>query len=302
MRLIRDTNINFVGRRRAFFLFSAALLVVAVALYFVKGGFNYGVDFTGGTLLQVRFEEPVGVAGVRAAIEAVGEGGASIQQDDRGDFLIRVRAREFEGGESNFAAMVRDQFEAAFPGNQFEVLREETVGPRISGELQSKVLLAVLLGIVGILMYVSFRFDLRFGVAAVLALVHDALITLGFVLLFNKEITITVIAAILTVIGYSVNDSIVVSDRIREGMRKARKESFGGLVNRAINEVLNRTVVTTSTTLFVTLTMLTMGAAAIRDFAFVLTIGIVVGTYSSIFIVANTVVEWESRLPSKQRR
>lgn len=302
MRLIRDTSINFVGRRKPFFLLSAGMLALTVVLYIIRGGFDYGVDFTGGTLLQVRFDQPVSTAEVRAAVEAVGEGGASIQQDERGDFLIRVRAREFRGEEESFSTLVRQEFERAFPGNRFELLREETVGPRISEELQNKVLLAVLLGIAGILIYVSFRFDLRFGVSAVLALIHDSLITLGFVLLFNKEITITLIAAILTVIGYSVNDSIVVSDRIRESLRKARKESFSALVNTAINQVLNRTVITTSTTLFVTLAMLVLGAAAIRDFAFVLTIGIIVGTYSSIFVVANTVVEWETRLPSKRRR
>ncbi|MFO7638817.1 MAG: protein translocase subunit SecF [bacterium] len=302
MRLIRDTKIDFVNRRKVFFLFSAALIALTIVLYFIRGGFNYGVDFTGGTLLQVRFEQPVTTAQVRSAIEAVGESGASIQSDEQGDFLIRVRAGEFGAGEEGFSDMVRREFGQAFPDNRFEVLREETVGPRISDELQNKVLLAVLLGIVGILIYVSFRFDLRFGVAAAMALVHDSLITLGFVLLFNREITITLIAAILTVIGYSVNDSIVVSDRIRESLRKARKESFGTLVNAAINEVLNRTVITTSTTLFVTLAMLILGAAAIKDFAFVLTVGIVVGTYSSIFVVANTVVEWETRLPSKRRR
>ena len=302
MRLIRDTKIDFVGRRKLYFLISAVMIGLTVILYIIRGGFNYGVDFTGGTLLQVRFDEPVATAAVRSAGAAIGEGGASIQQDERGDFLVRVRAREFRGEEESFSNLARQEFARAFPGNRFEILREETVGPRISDELQNKVLLAVLLGIIGILVYVSFRFDLRFGIGAVLALIHDSLITLGFVLLFNKEITITVIAAILTVIGYSVNDSIVVSDRIRESLRRARKESFGTLVNAAINEVLNRTVITGITTLFVTGAMLVLGAAAIRDFAFVLTIGIVVGTYSSIFIVANTVVEWEARLPSKHRR
>jgi preprotein translocase subunit SecF len=301
MRLIGDTHFDFVSRRRLFFLISAGLIVLTIVGYFVRGGFNYGVDFTGGTLMQIRFDRPVATSAVRAAIEAIGESNASVQQDEQGDFLIRVRAREFESSEEGFTARARRQFEQAFPDASFEILREETVGPRISKELQGKVLLAVLLGIVGILLYVSFRFDLRFGVGAVLALVHDALITLGFVLLFGKEITITLIAAVLTVIGYSVNDSIVVSDRIREGMRKTHKESFGGLVNIAINDVLNRTIVTGITTLFVTVAMLILGAAAIRDFAFVMTVGIVVGTYSSIFVVANTVVEWETRLPSKRR-
>jgi len=302
MRFIRESNINFVGRRRIFFIVSAVALLLSILSVLLHGGFNYGVDFTGGTLLQVRFTESVGTDEIRAAVNAVAEGEASIQQDEAGDFIIRVRAREFDTGDSPFSERIRAQFAESFPDNEFEVLREETVGPRISKELQSKVLLAILIGIVGILIYVSIRFDFRFGIGAVMALIHDTIITLGMVSLFNKELTITVIAAILTVIGYSVNDSIVVSDRIREDVKKMRKESFTTVVNTAINQVLNRTVVTSVTTLFVTLALLILGAASIRDFAFVLTVGIVVGTYSSIFVVANSVVEWETRLPTKRRR
>lgn len=302
MRLIKESNINFVGRRRLFFLVSGILLVLSVLSIVLRGGFNYGVDFTGGTMLQVRFSEPVGTEAVRAAVNAVSDGSASIQQDEAGDFMIRVRAKEFGEGEQGFAERVREQFAASLPGNEFEILREESVGPRVSQELQGKVLLAILIGIVGILFYVSIRFDFRFGLGAVMALVHDTVITLGVLALFNKEITITVIAAVLTVIGYSVNDSIVVSDRIREDVKKMRKESFLTVVNTAINQVLNRTVVTSATTLFVTVAMLVLGAAAIRDFAFVLTVGIVIGTYSSIFVVANSVVEWETRLPTRRGR
>ncbi len=302
MRLIKQTNINFVGRRRTFFVVSGILVVLSVLSVVLHGGFNYGVDFTGGTLLQVRFDQPVATDAVRSAMDAIGESGASIQQDDAGDFLIRVRAKELTGGAETFSVQARRQLETAFPENEFEILREETVGPRISKELQGKVLLAVLIGIIGILMYVSFRFDFRFGLGAVMALVHDAVITLGLVSMFNKEVTITLIAAILTVIGYSVNDSIVVSDRIREDLKKMRKASFATVVNTANNQVLNRTVVTSITTLFVTLAILILGAATIKDFAFVMTIGIVVGTYSSIFVVANSVVEWETKLPTKSRR
>ncbi len=302
MRLIKQTNINFVGRRRVFFIVSGVMIALSVLSVVLHGGLNYGVDFTGGTLVQVRFSEPVATDAVRSAIEALGEGGASIQQDDAGDFLIRVRVREFGAGTVGFSDRLRAQFTESFPGVEYEVLREETVGPRISKELQGKVLLAILIGIIGIMFYVSIRFDFRFGAGAVMALIHDAVITVGMVSLFNKEITITLIAAILTVIGYSVNDSIVVSDRIREGVKKLRKESFSTIVNLAVNQVLNRTVVTSMTTLFITISMLIMGAATIKDFALVMTIGIVIGTYSSIFVVANSVVEWEALLPSKRRR
>ena len=302
MRLIKQTNINFVGRRRMFFVMSGIMIALSILSVVLHGGLNYGVDFTGGTLVQVHFAEPVATDAVRSAVDALGEGGASIQQDEVGDFLIRVRVREFGGGKEGFSDRLRTQFAESFPGVEYEVLREETVGPRISKELQGKVLLAILIGIIGIMFYVSIRFDFRFGTGAVMALVHDAVITIGMVSLFNKEITITLIAAILTVIGYSVNDSIVVSDRIRESVKKLRKESFSTIVNLAVNQVLNRTVVTSMTTLFITIAMLIMGAATIKDFAFVMTVGIVIGTYSSIFVVANSVVEWEALLPSKRRR
>jgi len=301
MRLIRDTNIPFVSNRRIFFIISAALVLVSVLLVIFKG-FRYGVDFTGGGLVQVQFAEPVKIDAVRAALAAMGEPGASIQQTETGDFLIRVKPREKTIDESGFSARLRQQFAVSFPNIPFEVVRDEAVGPRISKELQSKVFWAVLLGIIGILIYVSFRFDFRFGTGAVLALIHDTLITLGFCSLFNKEITTTLIAAILTVIGYSVNDSIVVSDRIREDTRKIRKESFAAICNLAINQTLNRTVITALTTLFVTIALFILASAEIRDFAFAMTIGIIIGTYSSIFVVANLVVELETKFPTRRRR
>ena len=300
MRLIGDTNIPFVPKRRLFFVLSGLLMLASIAVILIRG-FNYGVDFTGGSLVQVHFTQPVSTDAIRGALEKVGEGGAGLQRDERGDFLIRAKAKEFAGQETFSTALGR-QLQTSFPGNQFEILRDETVGPQISKELQGKVLLAVLLGLLGILVYVSFRFDFRFGTGAVLSLLHDTVITLGFVALFNREVTITVIAAVLTMIGYSVNDSIVVSDRIREDVRKMRKESFFDVCNQAINKTLSRTIITSLTVLFVTLALLIFGAATIKDFAFVMTVGTVVGTYSSIFIVANFVCEWEKKFPSKRRR
>lgn len=301
MRLFGDTNIPFVSRRRFFFVLSGVLVLSSILLVTLKG-FRYGVDFTGGGLVQVRFQEPVRIEQVRQALAAMGEAGASIQQTETGDFLIRVKPSAKSGDESGFSSRLRQQFAYAFPNNPFEVLRDEAVGPRISRELQGKVLIAVLIGLIGILIYVSFRFDFRFGTGAVLALIHDTLITLGACALTNREVTTTLIAAILTVIGYSVNDSIVVSDRIREDTKKSRREPFPEVVNRAINETLSRTTVTALTTLFITIALLLFASAEIRDFAFALTVGIIVGTYSSIFVVANLVVEWERRFPTRRRR
>ncbi len=300
MRLIGDTNIPFVPKRRVFFVISALMMIASLAIILVKG-FNYGVDFTGGSLVQVHFSQPVTADAMRSVLEKIGEGGAALQRDERGDFLIRAKAREF-AGQQTFSSVLSQQLTASFPGNQFDILRDEMVGPQVSKELQGKVLLAVALGLLGILIYVSFRFDFRFGTGAVISLIHDTLITLGFVALFGREVTITVIAAVLTMIGYSVNDSIVVSDRIREDVKKMRKESFFDVCNQAINKTLSRTTITSVTVLFVTVALLIFGAASIKDFAFVMTVGTVVGTYSSIFIVANFVVEWEKKFPSKRRR
>jgi preprotein translocase SecF subunit len=300
MRLIGDTNIPFVPKRRLFFVISGLMMLASLIVILVKG-FNYGVDFTGGSLVQLHFTQPVSTDAMRSVLDKVGEGGAGLQRDERGDFLIRAKAREF-AGQQTFSSVLSQQLAASFPGNQFEILRDEMVGPQVSRELQGKVLLAVALGLIGILIYVSFRFDFRFGTGAVLSLIHDTLITLGFVAIFGKEVTITVIAAVLTMIGYSVNDSIVVSDRVREDVRKMRKESFFDVCNQAINKTISRTVITSLTVLFVTLALLVFGAATIKDFAFVMTVGTVVGTYSSIFIVVNFVCEWEKKFPSKRRR
>jgi preprotein translocase subunit SecF len=301
MRLIPDTNIGFVAKRWTFFIISLVMMVAVIVIFIARGGFRYGVDFTGGSLLQFRFATPVSTDAVRSALGDMGESGAEIQKDDRGDFYIRVKPREFPGGET-FGTAMRNQFAKSFPDNQLEVLSEDTVGPQVSKELQGKVLLAVGLGLLGILIYVTLRFDFRFGVGAVLSLMHDTMVVLGALALFNKELTITVIAAVLTMIGYSVNDSIVVSDRIREDVRKMRKESFADVANHAINKTLSRTMITSLTVLFVTLALLIFGAASIKDFAFIMTVGTITGTYSSVFVVANLVVEWENRSPSKRRR
>jgi len=300
MRLIGDTNIPFVSKRSLFFVISGVMMIASLVIILVKG-FNYGVDFTGGSLVQVHFSQPVSADAMRSVLVKVGEGGAGLQVDEHGDFLIRAKAREFPG-QQTFSSVLSQQLRESFPGNQFELLRDEMVGPQVSKELQGKVLLAVGLGLLGILIYVSFRFDFRFGTGAVLSLIHDTLITLGFVALFGKEVTTTVIAAVLTGIGYSVNDSIVVSDRIREDVRKMRKESFFDVCNQAINKTLSRTIITSLTVLCVTLALLIFGAASIKDFAFVMTVGSVIGTYSSVFIVANFVVEWEKKFPSRRRR
>ena len=266
MQILHDTNVNFVGVRRWFFIVSGALALLAIVAIAVRG-FNWGVDFTGGSLLHVRFSQPVSTEAVRGALSAVGEGEAEVQRDEHGDFFIRAKVKESTGGESFSSALTR-QFKVSFPNNSFEILSDDTVGPQVSSELRGKVLLAVLLGLVGIMIYVSFRFDFRFGTGAVLSLIHDTLIVVGAIALFGREMNMTVIAA----------------------------------VHHAINKTLSRTIITSLTVLFVSLALLIFGSATIKDFAFAMTLGTITGTYSSVFVVANLVVEWENRSPSKRRR
>ncbi|MBM3314790.1 protein translocase subunit SecF [candidate division WOR-3 bacterium] len=300
MRLIPDTRIDFVGKRRLLFGITGALALAAIALV-VFVGFRFGVDFTGGSRFQIHFDRPVGIEAMRSALAAFGDAGAAIQQDQQGDFIVRMGGNRAESDPEVLHSSLRAHLASTFATDSV-AMSGDSVGPQVSKELKSKVLLAVVVGLIGILIYVSFRFDFRFGLSAVLSLLFVTLVALGFVCLTRIEVTITVIAAILTVIGYGVNDSIVVSDRIREDVKKMRKEPFNSIVNKALNETLSRTVITGLSTLMVLVAMLLLGAASIKDFAAVMLVGLFASTYSSIFVVANTVVEWEARLPTKGRR
>ena len=312
MRLFSDANFHFIeSRKKAYVVSGVALLASVLAMMlnvFTIGSWqNYGVDFTGGSLVQVRFEEATTAAQVRAAL-----GGASAPEitrfDQEDEFVIRAPL----SSDTDIDAVrigIEDQLAAAFGAGSFEVVRTELVGPRIGAELQQKAGLAILFSFLLTLAYLAFRFEFRFGLAAVIATAHDILITLGFLAAFKIEIMLPTVAAILTIVGYSLNDTIVVFDRIRENLGKkgARKEDQIALINRSINETLPRTVLTSGTTLVVLVALATVGPAVIRDFALILTLGIVVGTYSSIFVASPALVEIRRRLgegkpPEKKRR
>lgn len=438
LRLFGSTNIDFVGLRRKAFFLSGGLILVGIISLILHGGPRYGIDFTGGSLIQLHFENPITTEELRSSLTKVGLGKAVIQRfGTANDFLIRTRPEELmaidstgpevakmsispnptsgaevvilkatlidregsrvtygeywldslgtpgegdalsavdlfdspeeevtgtvpvadwekggrrilvvgrdgkgnwggtgeatiyvtgkgekglppgvsepalrerepeevEAGElKSLGGMIAEVVSSDFPKNPPRIDREETVGPAISKGLQLRALLVVLLGMVVILIYVSFRFSFRFAVGAVVALFHDVLITVGIFSLANKEITIPIIAALLTILGYSINDSIVVSDRIRENMKLMRREPFPVIVRSSINQTLSRTVVTSLTTLLVLIALVVFGGQVIRDFALALIIGVIIGTYSSIFILAPIVVEWERVSPTRARR
>ncbi|MCK4548446.1 MAG: protein translocase subunit SecF [Candidatus Eisenbacteria sp.] len=298
MELIKGTNIDFVGARKIGWWISATLLAVSLISLLAHGGPEYGIDFAGGTLLQVRFESPVGVEEVRSALSVVGYGTAVIQSFAGGsEVLIRVAERA-EGGTST-PEIVKQALQDAFSGNEMETRRQEEVGPKVGRELRQQGIWAILFSLVGILLYMSWRFQLASGTAAIVALFHDVLITLGVFSILGKEVTLPVLAAFLTIVGYSLNDTIVVFDRIRENMRVFHRETFASVMNRSINRTLGRTVITSATTLTAVIFLFCLGGEVIHDFAFAIIVGVIIGTYSSIFVASPILYEWQIRLAGR---
>lgn len=288
------TNFDFVGIRRTAMVLSGILVILGLASVAVKG-LNYGIDFAGGTMVHLRFAETVAIEDVRAAVGKAAIRDVTVQHFGGGvnEFLVRVPEVDPEL-KKGLADSVRAALAGAFGGeNAFEILRVESVGPRVGQELRQRAILAVLAATVMMAVYITLRFELRFGLGAGAALVHDVAVTVGALALAGYEFDLNVVAALLTVVGFSVNDTVIISDRIRENMRKNRRESLAAVVNRSINETLSRTVLTTGTALIVILALFVLGGEILRGFAFALLVGFLVGTYSSIFVVGATVIAME---------
>ncbi len=301
MRIFSSANYRFIEKRKTAYIFSSAAVLLGIAamvfnVVSIGNWQNYGVDFEGGSLIQVEFTEAVSTEDVRSALGGVSGPDVTEFQDDN-TFIIRAPLAE-DASIDEVEAEIEGSLNQAFGADSYIVLRTELVGPKIGAELQAKAAFAILLSFVLTLIYLAIRFELRFGLAAVIATMHDILITLGFLALFRVEISLPTVAAILTVVGYSLNDTIVVFDRIREnlGKRGARKLNQIDLVNQSINETLPRTVLTSGTTLVVLLSLLLVGPAIIRDFSVVLILGILIGTYSSIFVASPALIEIQKRM------
>lgn len=282
-------NFPFMKYRKIWLGVSALLVVLSFGLLFTKG-LNLSVDFTGGLVFQVKFANDATVADVRASLDKIGQGQATIQKYDNGNFLIRLQAPD-----ESVRQQVTDQLKADFEGT--EILQIDKVGPVVGGELRRQAFIALALALFGILLYMAFRFRFRFGVAAVIALFHDTAIMLGIYSLTGREISVTFIAAVLTIVGYSLNDTIVVMDRIRENWKDVRSKGVLEVINASINETLTRTINTALTTLLPVIAMLLFGGEVIANFAFAFLIGIVFGTYSSIYVAGSIVAEWYLRSP-----
>jgi len=295
-----DISYDIIGKRWYAYIISLVLLLVSVGSLVLHGGPNYGIDFAGGSLIQVQFTEEVTLVEVKDVLTSAGLKDPVVQNftgGEENEYIIRVVETDLDV--TLLSELVMEHLTDHFGEGSVELRRVDMVGPRVGEDLKRKGLLAVVLAVVGILIYVSVRFELRYALGAVAALVHDSVITLGAFSIMNYEVSLPIVAAILTVIGYSINDTIVVFDRIRENLRKARKEPEEEVMNRSINETLSRTIITSGVTLLAVLALLFLGGGVIHDFAFALTVGILVGTYSSIYVASPVVLAWNKLFPQK---
>jgi len=295
-----NTKIDFVGMIRYTLALSWIVILIGIVSLVVKGGPTYGIDFRGGTLFQVKFARQVSAADIRSAVSGMGPQSSSVQDfgpATENEFLINIESgvEDLE----QFSDQFKAAFETKFGKDSFEIRRSEAVGPKVGKDLRQKAMLAVLFSCIGMLIYMWFRFELRFGLGAVLGLAHDVLIVMTFLSLTNTPIDLTVVAALLTIVGYSVNDTIIVCDRIRENMPKMTRQKFSDIINISVNQTLSRTVLTVGTTLLAALALFMFGGAVIHDFAFTMLIGVITGTYSSVFVACPVAIYWEKMFMNK---
>jgi len=336
-----DVNIDFIGKRRVAFILSILMILVCVGSLIVHGGPRQGIDFVGGTVIQIRFSSPVGIEAVKSGLESFGIGNPSVQQFgqlDDNEYLIRTERSGMTG--EGFSKEITNAMGSA-TGSDAVIRRIEMVGPQIGSDLREKALLALFFALLFITIYISGRFELkwlvsgmvagalmisvyflsvfnvsipvliiaalavslilfwflklRYAMGAIVALIHDVTITVGLFSIFDKEFTLPIIAALLTIIGYSLNDTIIVFDRIRENSRKYHKNTLEVIINRSVNQTLGRTILTSMTTLFVVVTLFLLGGGIIHDLAFALMGGVLVGTYSSVFVASPILLLWHDK-------
>ena len=299
MRFLKETNIDFLSMRRFGFVISGAFILAGIVSLLLQGGPLLSIDFTGGTLAQVRFEEAPDIAKVRSALEALDVGIGEVQTfGTPNEILIRLQLSQ---NAENLTTELKAALQAQFPGQSIDFRRVETVGPKIGSELKGKAFFAVFTAIIGILIYISIRFELKFAIGAIAALIHDVLITLGVFSILNYEISLAIIAAFLTIVGYSLNDTIVVFDRVRENMKLLKNIDQKTIFNKSINESLSRTIITSLTTFAVVFILYIAGGEVIRYFAFAMIVGVIVGTYSSIYVASPVVFLWQQRMTPQSK-
>jgi preprotein translocase subunit SecF len=308
IRFFANANYDFIGVRKYAYAVTAMVMIPGLLLIAFTG-LNYSIEFTGGALVQITSTgaQALNAGQIRSALDEGGLKGAEIQNfgTDR-EFVVRARLSEHAAGTQEEAQRtslaVQRALQTRFGENAIRVDRVEAVGPKVGGELRQKALTAILLSFVATLVYLAFRFEFRFGVAAVIATAHDILTTMAFIKYMNLEVSLVVVGAILTVVGYSLNDTIIIFDRTRENLHKYKRDDFGGILNRSVNETLPRSVLTHATSMATTMALLVFAGEVIRPWAWVMSFGIFTGTFSSIYIAGPVLLYIERRWPGREAR
>ena len=304
MELIKpNINFDFVGKIKWALTFSLSLFALSVLSLLLKGGPRYGLDFVGGTVVQVKFANQVDIGEVRAAVDNLTIEGISVQEfgeKDANEYLISMKttSEELEGISDKIRAVLEQKFGA----KSLEIRRVEMVGPKVGKDLRQKGMLAVIFSLIGMLIYIWYRFEFRFGLGAIFCLIHDVVITLGVFSILNKPVDLIIVAALLTIVGYDINDTIIVCDRIRENMKKMTQKNLREVINTSINQTLSRTIITSGTVVIVLIALFFLGGEVLHDFSFCLLIGVFFGTFSSIYVATPLVIYWEKFFPKKKRR
>jgi preprotein translocase subunit SecF len=291
--LLGKTNIDFIGKRKYAFVFSAvlALLGMITVVQIARGRANTGIDFAGGTAVQLQFEQPVHLDEARALLEREGFPDAELQQFTDGNKLL-VRVKKRTTIQEKTADRLVDVFRKGFVSNPFVIDSTTEIGPTVGAKLQRDAVKAIVIAMIGIVLYIALRFEFRFGVAAAVATFHDVLAVLGVMWLLDKEINLLIVTALLTLAGYSLTDTVVVFDRIRENLRTRRRDDLAQVINQGINQVLSRTIVVSLTVFLVLVALFFFGGEVLHDFSLALLLGVVIGTYSSIFVASPLLLLW----------
>jgi len=300
VRFFGKTTFDFIGPRWKLLIVSIIIIVAGIISFAIRGA-NWSIDFSGGLDMQVLFETPVSDGQVRSALSGMEVGEVkTISSLGRPDEIL-IRLKVAENSEAT-QLQVLDKLNQAFPGNRAEIRNVDVVGPKVGAELRRQAIISAVVAIVLLLIYISWRFKFEYALGGIVALVHDVLITLAFISFFHVEFSLTVLAAILTLIGFSINDTIVVYDRIRENLKKLRQMRLAQIMNQSINETLSRTVITSLTVFLTVLVLYIFGGGALKGFSFAMLVGVITGTYSSVFVAAPVVLEWAERQAIKGKR
>lgn len=298
IELIKNPNIDFLGKRYIAFVLSGILAILGIIAIFqiARGQANLGIDFAGGTAIQLKFEKPVVLHDIRLALENGGVKDFDLQDlPTENKILIRMKKGEEELGRA--AEVITSVLSQKLPDNRYVVDSTTVIGPKVGGRLRADAAKAIAVAVIGLLIYVAFRFQIRFGVGATVATFHDVLAVLGLFYIMGKEINLILVTALLTIAGYSLTDTVVVFDRIRENLKLKQKEEVKTVMNASINEVLSRTIITSATVLLTSLALFLFGGEVIHDFSLAMIMGVIVGTYSSIFVASPIVLLWGGKRP-----